>query len=267
VPLEDSPHSSRVAVLYEGRGDCQRLEKLAHQLSVPLLQSGDPDARTQVDFFLAWRNDCLTLLQSDSLQRGGLFADFDVRGEQQRSWPAPKKGPLAQAIGRKTRLVVDATAGWGQDSFQIFRMGYEVLCIERSPVMAELLWDGLQRLAAQAWMRELHLTPPQLLTGNALEILATLTFQPDCIYLDPMFPPKRKKSALARKSMRILRELLGDDDDREQLFAAAWQAAGKRVVVKRPDYAQPLAGKPNESFQGKLVRYDVYLKMGVSAQL
>jgi 16S rRNA (guanine1516-N2)-methyltransferase len=37
-------------------------------------------------------------------------------------------------------------------------------------------------------------------------------------------------------------------------------AAGKRVVVKSPDYAEPLGGKPNESFHGKLLRYDVYFK-------
>jgi 16S rRNA (guanine1516-N2)-methyltransferase len=58
----------------------------------------------------------------------------------------------------------------------------------------------------------------------------------------------------------VLRDLLGDDDDKEQLLEAAFKAAGKRVVVKSPDYADPLGGKPNESFQGKLLRYDVYLK-------
>ena len=247
-------------MLYEGQGDCQWLEKLARRLAVPLLQSLEPEVRKQADFYLAWRDGCLTLLQQGSLRRGGLSVDFDVRGEQQRSWPAPKKGPLAQAIGRRTRLVVDATAGWGQDSFQIFRMGYEVLCIERSPVMAELLQDGLRRFAEQPWLQELGITPPQLLPGSAMKLLPALDFLPDCIYLDPMFPPKRKKSALARKSMRILRDLLGDDADREQLFAAAWQAAGKRVVVKRPDYADPLGGTPDESFQDKLVCYDVYLK-------
>ena len=91
-----------------------------------------------------------------------------MRSEEQRSWPAPKKGPLAQAIGRKTSTVVDATTGWGQDSFYIFRMGYKVFCIERSMVMAELLKDGLQRLSQQPWMQQLAIEPPQLQTGNAI---------------------------------------------------------------------------------------------------
>ena len=73
-----------------------------------------------------------------------------------------------------------------------------------------------------------------------------------------MFPPKRKKSALAKKEMMVLRDLLGDDADKEQLFTAAMQATAKRVVVKSPDYAEPLGGKPSESFSGKLLRYDVY---------
>ena len=58
----------------------------------------------------------------------------------------------------------------------------------------------------------------------------------------------------------ILRDLLGDDQDKEALFDVALKVAGKRVVVKSPDYAEPLGGKPNESYQGKLLRYDVYFK-------
>jgi 16S rRNA (guanine1516-N2)-methyltransferase len=99
-----------------------------------------------------------------------------------------------------------------------------------------------------------------LLVGNAIELLANLSEPPDCIYLDPMFPPKRKQSAATRKSMAVLRDILGDDTDRLALFEAAFAAAGRRVVVKSPDYAEPLGGKPTESIQGKLLRYDVYLK-------
>jgi 16S rRNA (guanine1516-N2)-methyltransferase len=61
--------------------------------------------------------------------------------------------------------------------------------------------------------------------------------------------------------MMVLRDLLGEDEDKDLLFAAALQATNKRVVVKSPDYAEPLSGcKPHESFHGKLLRYDVFLK-------
>jgi 16S rRNA (guanine1516-N2)-methyltransferase len=253
-------YSGKLAVLYSGQGDIQPFQQLAERLAVPLRHSSEEGFDHQELFFLSWREACLMLLDKELLKKGGLVVDIEPRSGEQRSWPAPKQGALAQALGRKTRTVVDATTGWGQDSLHIFRMGYELLCIERSTVMAELLADGFQRLAEQDWMQKLNLQPPRLLAGNAIELLAALETQPDCIYLDPMFPPKRKKSALARKSMRVLHDLLGDDQDKEQLFAAALTAAGKRVVVKSPDYAEPLGGKPNESFQGKLLRYDVYFK-------
>ena len=251
-------YTGKLAVLYQGQGDSLPFQQLAERLEVPLYQSVNDECPES--FFLTWRDGCLKLLDKELLKKGGLVVDIEPRNGEQRSWPAPKDGALAHALGRKTRTVIDATTGWGQDSLHIFRMGYEVLCIERSPVMAELLRDGFKRLLELEWMQKLNLQSPRLLIGNAIELLATLDAPPDCIYLDPMFPPKRKKSALPKKSMMVLRELLGDDQDKEQLFAAALMAAGKRVVVKSPDYAEPLGGKPNESFHGKLLRYDVYFK-------
>lgn len=247
----------KLAVLYQGNGDIEPYQQLATRLSVPLHQS--LDAGIQEDFFLTWRDGCLKLLDKELLKKGGLTVEVAPRAGEQRSWPAPKDGALSQALGRKTKTVVDATTGWGQDSLHIFRMGYEVTCIERSPLMAELLADGFIRLSQQDWVQRLNLEPPALLHGNSIELMANLEISPDCIYIDPMFPPKRKKSALAKKSMTILRDLLGDDEDKAQLFAAALAATGKRVVVKSPDHAEPL-GKPSESFSGKLLRYDVYLK-------
>ncbi|NOU21594.1 MAG: class I SAM-dependent methyltransferase [Methyloglobulus sp.] len=257
-PICTNEYQGKLAVLYEGQGDILPFQQLAERLIVPLYQSLNAD--TPEDLFLSWRDGCLSLLDRESINKRGLSVDIEHRQGEQRSWPIAKNGALAQALGRRTKTVADATAGWGQDSLAMFRMGYEVLCIERSPVMAELLQDGLKRLGKLDWMQQLNLTPPQLLTGNAIDILEQLPIQPDCIYLDPMFPPKRKKSALAKKSIMILRDLVGDDADKEDLLTTALKIAGKRVVVKSPDYAEPLGGKPNESFHGKLLRYDVYLK-------
>jgi 16S rRNA (guanine1516-N2)-methyltransferase len=250
-------YHGKLAVLYDGLGDSLPFQQLAERLGVPLRPSSSD---TQEAFFLTWRDGCLKLLDKELLKKGGLSVDIEPRNGEQRSWPAPKDGALAQALGRKTKTVIDATTGWGQDSLYIFRMGYELLCLERSPIMAELLADGFARLAQRDWMQRLHLKPPTLLQGDAINLLSHLERSADCIYLDPMFPPKRKKSALAKKSMKVLRDLLGDDQDKEQLFEAALNAAGKRVVVKSPDYAEPLGAKPSQSFQGKLLRYDVYLK-------
>ena len=251
-------YTGKLAVLYEGVGDINRFQQLAERLSVPLYHT--PSLNIPEAFFLSWRNGELRLLDRELFKQGGLAVDIHPRPGEQRSFPAPKQGPLAQALGRKTKTVIDGTTGWAQDSLHIFRMGFELLCIERSPVMVELLTDGFNRLSQQDWMKNRSLQPPSILAGNAIDLLKSLIVAPDCIFLDPMFPAKRKKSALAKKSMMVLRELLGDDQDKDQLFEAALNAAGNRVVIKSPDYAEPLGGKPNESFQGKLLRYDVYLK-------
>jgi 16S rRNA (guanine1516-N2)-methyltransferase len=247
----------KLAVVYEGHGDISRYQQLAERLQLPLHQPLNDD--TLEDLFLTWRDGCLSLIDRNNL-KSGLSVEIEHRPGEQLSWPIAKAGAFAQALGKKTRTVVDATAGWGQDSLAMFRMGYEVLAIERSPVMAALLDDGFQRLQQLPWVQQLQLAPPRLQSGNAIALLANLDSTPDCIYLDPMFPPKRKKSALPKKSIMVLRELVGDDFDKGDLFAAAIQATGRRVVVKSPDYAEPLGGKPNESFHGKLLRYDVYLK-------
>lgn len=249
-------YQGNLAVLYEGTGDLLLYQQLAARLQVPLKQTGD---HLNESFFLTWRDDCLKLLDQDLLKKGGLTVEIAARQGEGKSFPIAKQGALAQAIGRKTKTVLDATTGWGQDSLCLFRMGYQLTCLERSPIMTELLQDGLQRLAQEPWIKKLHLTVPTLHSVNAIDYLSHLDNAPDCIYLDPMFPPKRKKSALAKKSLLILRDLLGDDLDKEQLFQAALQTTAKRVVVKSPDDA-PALGKPNESFGSKLLRYDVYLK-------
>jgi len=249
---------SNIAILIADDAD-SRLQWLAGHLSLPLLTMEDAVAAGN-GFFLAYRDGCLKLLDRQTLKKGGLAVDIEPRPGEQHSYPAPKKDLLAQAVGKKSHTVVDATAGWAQDSLALFRMGYEVTCIERSPIMAALIADGFQRLGQKDWLVKRELSPPVLLSGNAIELLAGLPEKPDCIYLDPMFPPKRKQSAATRKSMAVLRDILGDDADRHALFDAAFAATGRRVVVKSPDYAEPLGGKPSESYQGKLLRYDVYLK-------
>lgn len=79
------------------------------------------------------------------------------------------------------------------------------------------------------------------------------------ICIDPMYP-HRSKSALVKKEMRLIRLLVGDDSDSDQLLAAALAIAIRRVVVKRPRLAPALRGpEPNFTISGKNSRFDVYL--------
>lgn len=54
-------------------------------------------------------------------------------------------------------------------------------------------------------------------------------------------PENKKKSALVKKEMRVFQSLVGADLDADGLLAPAMALASKRVVVKRPDYANWLA--------------------------
>ncbi len=81
--------------------------------------------------------------------------------------------------------------------------------------------------------------------------------RPDVVYLDPMYPPRRK-SAEVRKEMRVLRALVGDDPDAAELLTAARRVARRHVVVKRMRLAPELMPGVLRSYVGRTTRYDVY---------
>ena len=169
--------------------------------------------------------------------------------------------PLARAAGLKGGVrptIVDATAGLGVDGFILATLGCRVTMIERSPVMGALLDDGLQRAAAHPATRDIA-GRIQLLIGNSAEIITNLIEPPATIYLDPMYP-HRHTSALNKKEMRIIRSLVGDDQDATVLLETALGIATNRVVVKRPKGAPELgARQPSHIVEMKNSRFDVYL--------
>jgi Protein of unknown function (DUF548). len=88
--------------------------------------------------------------------------------------------------------------------------------------------------------------------------LSDITPAPDVVYLDPMYP-HRQKSALVKKEMRVFQSLVGPDEDADALLEPARRLAKKRIVVKRPDYAPPLAGVETQSaVVTKSHRFDIY---------
>ena len=117
-----------------------------------------------------------------------------------------------------------------------------------------LLRDGLLRAAVDQPDAASRI---QLVTYDARQLLAQAIERPDVVYLDPMYPLGRKTAE--RKAMKVLRRVVGDDEDAGELFDAAMGAATRRVVVKRPARAAPLGDKPVHSHEGKGVRYDVYV--------
>jgi 16S rRNA (guanine1516-N2)-methyltransferase len=169
---------------------------------------------------------------------------------------------ISKAVGIKgghRPNIVDATAGLGRDAFVLATMGCRVHMIERSHVIATLLEDGVRRAEQDEKIGLLMKEKLSLTCGDSRQELGHVPFEPDVIYLDPMFPPK-DKSALVKKEMRILHEIVGQDEDADELLKVSLTMATKRVVVKRPAYAHYLAGiKPQTSIKTKNHRFDIYL--------
>ncbi|GAA3940224.1 class I SAM-dependent methyltransferase [Litoribacillus peritrichatus] len=167
---------------------------------------------------------------------------------------------LSKVAADRVISVIDATAGLGRDSLILAALGCHVEMFERNPVVRELLLDGLDRASmsvevmAIAGRMQLH-TEDFISGSGAYEDNSV-----DVVYLDPMFPD-RNKSALVKKEMRVFKQLIGGDEDADQLFDPAFRIAKHRVVVKRPKAAPFLAGKtPSVQIKGKSGRFDIYTK-------
>ena len=246
-----------VAVFAEGSDEHvrARAERLAQALNLPLANAS---TASRYDLLLTYSAGRLQL--QDLRRPRQRPVSIDVGGmNARRRTSLSRRQPLALAVGRSTRFVVDATAGFGRDSLLLAGMGYIVTAFERHAVIAALLQDALDRARSSDTL-SIPIVNMHVIHADARVALAAVRPVPETIYLDPMFPPKRKRSALATKEMRLLRELVGDDDDANELFDISLRTAARRVVVKRHDSAPPLGRKPDNSYCGKLVRYDVYFR-------
>lgn len=206
----------------------------------------------------------LQLFPADPRQSGPVAVDFVAAATSHRQRSGGELIVKAvQGRSRETLRVLDATAGLGRDSFVLASHGSEVLMLEREPVVAALLADGLRR-AHESALAATIAARLQLRAGDALQMFAdaSASARPDVVYLDPMFAASGK-TALAKKEMRLFQQLFTPDavgtNDEQTLLLRARECAQLRVVVKRGAKAQPLAGiEPAYALAGKAVRFDVY---------
>lgn len=170
---------------------------------------------------------------------------------------------LLKAIGVKKTYqptVIDATAGLARDAFILASQGCSITLLERSHELCELMRDGFTRGMQDAGLAK-TIKLMTLIETDSLHYLQHLNAcdYPDVIYLDPMFP-ERKKSALVKKDMQLLQALLKHESSGDELLKIALNCAKKRVVVKRPRLAPYLLDKkPDIQFTAKSCRFDVYL--------
>lgn len=237
-------------------------EALSKTLGFPL-QSG-----TATDFTLGWLPDpkeknAPLRLTLTSIPKTEVWIDF-IGGKKnhRRQFGGGKGQPLARAVSvQDNPIILDATAGMGGDAFVFASLGCKVKMVERSPIVAALLEDALNRAQSDAAPQDIQEIAKrmQLINADAADYLLDKRPQVDVIYLDPMYPEK-KKNAAAKKEMQALQQLVGPDMDSEKLLAAAIKTACKRVVVKRPKGASTLAGiQPNAQIKSPNTRYDIYV--------
>ena len=168
---------------------------------------------------------------------------------------------LAKAVGmkfNKNRNIIDATAGLGYDSFILASLGAKVTLIERSQKMHELLQNGINEGISFGGEIEKIINRMELLFGDSKDILPKLT--PEVIMIDTMYKD-RKKTALVKNNMRLVREIVGPDSDYIELLKVALNCAKNRVVLKQPRYAEPIneIRKCSHQILGKTIRYDIFM--------
>ena len=168
---------------------------------------------------------------------------------------------LAKAVGMKSnknRNIIDATAGLGYDSFILASLGAKVTLIERSQKMHEILQNGIDEGISFGGEIEKIINRMELLFGDSKDILPKLT--PEVIMIDTMYKD-RKKTALVKNNMRLVREIVGPDSDYIELLKVALNCAKNRVVLKQPRYAEPIKEirKCSHQILGKTIRYDIFM--------
>lgn len=211
--------------------------------------------------FLSLEHDGLALIDAAATPPLRLRVDF-LAGRL--GWRLRQARHRREALGHACDLgrwpestVLDATAGTGADSALLATLGARVTALERSPVVAALLVDGLRRAADDP---RIGARLARLSVHN-VEASTWIQDHPgayDVICLDPMF--EDTGSAAAAKPMAMLRRLIPPAGDCASLLRQARGSARRRVVVKRHRNAEPLAGVAGDfSITGKSVRFDVYL--------
>lgn len=171
----------------------QELEQIAARWQ---LQASDDSP-----FALVLSEERLELRKLDEPKLGAIYVDW-VEGAvaHRRKFGGGKGQSIAKAAGLNkgvTPVVLDATAGLGRDAFVLASLGCRVQMVERHPVVAALLEDGLQRAKQDdeigAWVSE-RISLLHASSHDALQQLASDPnfTSPDVVYLDPHVSTPRK---------------------------------------------------------------------------
>ena len=165
---------------------------------------------------------------------------------------------LARAVGTRQGLkVLDCTAGLGREGFLLAHLGCDVTLIERSKVIYTLLLDALNWASFDPDLKKV-VDRISLYRSDAKEYLSRHSSW-DVIYIDPMFPDK-KKTSLPKGDMQYLQRFLSKEKNDGSLLKSAFLCNFRRLVVKRPLKTRDKEiRKADSSIQNDKIRFDIYL--------
>ena len=174
-----------------------------------------------------------------------------------------KQQPITKACGlikHKNWTILDATAGLAQDAFVIASLMSQssITLIEQHPAIFSLIQYAIQQPTDNPAIQNIC-NKMSVINDDSIIFMDTHKKQFDVIYLDPMYP-ERKKKAKVKKGMQALQTLIGHEQNETTLFESAIASAKQRVVIKRPKSA-PFYTNTQPSFDcsSKNTRYDVYV--------
>lgn len=240
----------------------QKAAELAAKLNLPFISSIE---KRSSEFILTYTQHGLQLLHMPFDSQKSiclLFVDF-IHGKNgfRLSQNCTIKQPIARAVGIKPGprpSILDGTAGLGADAFVMASLGCRVTMCERSTIIGALLEDGISRAAMHEKTAGI-VGRIKLVVEDTQEYLRRQSETFHTIYLDPMYPHKNQ-TALNKQTLRVIRSLVGDDQDGDTLLETARETAENRVVVKRPQKAPLLsATQPSHAILMKNSRFDIYL--------
>ena len=195
---------NNIAVAYVDAVDVDKAKKIAHQWQLDYI--GDIAAikkKPELAFALQVNMQHLELCKLDEPKLGAISVDFvDGATAHRRKFGGGRGQDIAKAVGLKhgfTPNVLDATAGLGRDAFVLATLGCHVTMMERMPIVAALLEDGLERAKLSSEVNDIT-ERMNLIHASSIENMSLAT-RPDVIYLDPMYP-HREKSAAVKKDRK-----------------------------------------------------------------
>lgn len=186
--------------------------------------------------------------------------------------PPDRRHPLARIVrglgSDSTRPIVDATAGLGGDASvaAIADPTRRVVACERHPLLSAMLEHEVRRARAAGHEAAARMEVRPVDATTVLEAFDPAS-GPALVILDPMFPPRRRASALPPKPMQRLRELAETPDpdaaerDAAAMLDLAAAAGAGRIVLKRPPEAripESSLGRPTFEIETRLVRWMVW---------